>query len=106
MPDRKVLDELSASDNLWLQRIAIVTTLLLIRNNQFDDTLRIATRLLSHKHDLLHKAVGWMLREVGKRNLALLRSYLTTHHAVMSRTTLRYAIEKMNEDERQYWLNL
>lgn len=106
MPDRKVLDELSASDNLWLQRIAIVSTLLLIRNNQFDDTLRIATRLLSHKHDLIHKAVGWMLREVGKRNLALLRSYLTTHHAVMSRTTLRYAIEKMNEDERQYWLNL
>lgn len=52
MPDRKVLDELSASDNLWLQRIAIVSTLLLIRNNQFDDTLRIATRLLSHKHDL------------------------------------------------------
>jgi len=106
MPDRKVLDELSASDNLWLQRIAIVSTLLLIRNNQFDDTLRIATRLLSHKHDLIHKAVGWMLREVGKRNLDLLRSYLTTHHAAMARTTLRYAIEKMNEDERQYWLNL
>ena len=106
MPDRKVLDELSVNENLWLQRIAIVSTLQLIRNNQFDDTLRIATRLLPHKHDLIHKAIGWMLREVGKRNLALLRSYLTAHHATMSRTTLRYAIEKMNEDERQYWLNL
>lgn len=106
MPDRGVLDELSVSKNLWLQRIAIVSTQQLIRNNQFDDTLRIATRLLSHKHDLIHKAVGWMLREVGKRDLDLLRSYLKTHHAEMSRTTLRYAIEKMNEDERQYWLNL
>lgn len=106
MPNRSVLDKLSESSNLWLQRIAIVSTIMLIRNNQFDDTLRIATKLLSHKHDLIHKAVGWMLREVGKRDVALLRCYLTDHHAAMARTTLRYAIEKLNKEERQYWLSL
>ncbi len=104
MPDRGVLDTLAASDNLWEQRIAIVSTLELIRARQFDDTLRIASLLLDHPHDLIHKAVGWMLREVGKRDKDVLVDYLEANHARMARTTLRYAIEKFPDDERRAWL--
>lgn len=102
--DRSVLDKLAASDNLWKQRIAIVSTLELIRNRQFDDALRISEKLLSHPHDLIHKAVGWMLREIGKRDTSILRDFLSAHYKEMSRTTLRYSIEKMDEPERQHWL--
>ena len=105
MPSREILDRLATSENLWEQRIAIVSTITLIRERQFADTLRIATTLLHHPHDLIHKAVGWMLREVGKRDIDLLRSYLTEHCHSMSRTTLRYAIEKMSATERTHWLN-
>lgn len=104
MPSREILDRLAASENLWEQRIAIVSTIALIRQQQFADTLRISTILLSHPHDLIHKAVGWMLREVGKRDIDLLRSYLSQHCHGMSRTTLRYAIEKMSASERSHWL--
>lgn len=104
MPDRSILDRLSRSSNLWEQRIAIVSTLMLIRHHQYEDTLRIATALLYHPHDLIHKAVGWMLREVGKRDIDLLRSFLKQHHATMPRTALRYAIERMEEGERKKWL--
>ena len=104
MPSRNILDTLAASDNLWEQRIAIVSTSMLIRNNQYDDTLRIATCLLHHPHDLMHKAVGWMLREVGKRDIDTLRSFLALHHGSMPRTALRYAIERMNAEERKYWM--
>lgn len=106
MPPRGILDRLAASDNLWEQRIAIVSTISLIRANQYDDTLRIASKLLTHPHDLIHKAVGWMLREVGKRDIECLRSYLEKNHRAMPRTTLRYAIEKMDASERSYWLKL
>lgn len=106
MPPRDILDHLASSDNLWEQRIAIVSTLALIRAEQYDDTLRIATKLITHPHDLIHKAVGWMLREVGKRDIECLRSYLRTNHRLMSRTTLRYAIEKMDAAERAYWMRL
>lgn len=102
--DRATLDTLSHSDNLWEQRISVVSTLMLIRAGQFDDTLRIALTLLPHNHDLIHKAVGWMLREVGKRDTEVLRSFLAAHSARMSRTTLRYAIERMRGEERSYWL--
>lgn len=105
LPDRSVLDRLAASDNLWEQRIAIVSTLELIRDGQFDDTLRISTLLLDHPHDLIHKAVGWMLREVGKRDKDVLTDYLEANYARMTRTTLRYAIERFHEDERRRWLN-
>lgn len=105
MPSRDILDHLAESDNLWEQRIAIVSTLELIRHQQYADTLRIAERLLPHPHDLIHKAVGWMLREVGKRDMSILEDFLEQHHAAMSRTTLRYAIEKMEESRRQYWLH-
>lgn len=102
---RAVLDQLAASDNLWEQRIAIVSNLTLIRAGQFDDTLRIARRLLGHPHDLIHKATGWMLREIGKRNSAVLRDFLAENWNRMPRTALRYAIERLPEDERFYWLH-
>ena len=105
LPDRSLLDRLAQSDCLWEQRIAIVTCWMLIRADQFDDTFRLSARLLSHPHDLIHKAVGWMLREVGKRNKDLLEQYLDTYGSRMHRTTLRYAIEKMTETERRYWMN-
>ena len=104
LPDRHILDSLAASDNLWEQRIAIVSTSMLIRNRQYADTLRIAAKLLHHPHDLIHKAVGWMLREVGKRDIETLHSFLSEHHDAMPRTALRYAIERMNGDERNYWM--
>lgn len=102
--DRGILDTLADSDNLWEQRIAIVSTWMLIRNRQYDDALRISEKLLGHPHDLIHKAVGWMLREVGKHDIGLLRDFLATHYSRLHRTTLRYAIEKMDECERQRWL--
>lgn len=104
LPDRCLLDRLAQRPCLWEQRIAIVSTLALIRSGQYLDTLRIATLLLSHPHDLIHKAVGWMLREVGKRDLDLLRTYLAAHLRQMHRTTLRYAIERMTPLERQQWM--
>lgn len=102
--DRNILDTLAESDNLWEQRIAIVSTWMLIRNRQYDDALRIAEKLLCHQHDLIHKATGWMLREVGKHDIGLLRDFLATHYPHLHRTTLRYAIEKMDEYERKQWL--
>lgn len=104
MPDRSVLDRLAMSSCLWEQRIAIVTNWMLIRHDEYADTLRIADRLLHHPHDLIHKAVGWMLREVGKRRMDILEDYLERHSHEMHRTTLRYAIEKMNAPQRQWWL--
>lgn len=103
--DGRVLDDLSASESLWEQRIAIVSTFTLIKALQFDDTLRIAEGLLCHPHDLIHKAVGWMLREVGKRDTGTLRAFLKAHYQSLHRTTLRYAIEKMSASERLYWMN-
>lgn len=104
MPSRDILDTLAASDNLWEQRIAIVSTMMLIRHGQYDDTLRIASKLLPHRHDLIHKAIGWLLREIGKRDMAILETYLESHYREMPRTALRYAIERMPDEQRQYWL--
>ncbi len=104
MPDHDILDTLAESTNLWEQRIAIVSNLMLIRHGQLSDTLRIADKLLGHGHDLIHKAVGWMLREVGKRDIGVLEDYLETRHGSMHRTTLRYAIERMDEARRRYWM--
>lgn len=106
MPGRDILDSLAGSDNLWEQRIAIVSTGMLIRHGQYADTLRIAGKLLHHPHDLIHKAVGWMLREVGKRDIETLRRFLSHHHSRMPRTALRYAIERMDAGERKYWMDL
>ncbi|GHT36244.1 DNA alkylation repair protein [Bacteroidia bacterium] len=103
--DRSVLYDMAQSSSLWEQRIAIVSTIIFIRNYEFIDTLAISDILLSHKHDLIHKAVGWMLREVGKRDRDTLTSYIEQNSVKMSRTTLRYAIEHYPESERQYFLN-
>lgn len=104
LPDTGILDRLAASTNLWEQRIGIVTTLRLIQDGRFADTIRISEMLLTHRHDLIHKATGWMLRELGKRDMSMLTDFLERHYAEMPRTALRYAIEKMNEQERKYWL--
>jgi 3-methyladenine DNA glycosylase AlkD len=103
--DRGVLQRLASSSNLWEQRIAVLATLGLIRAGQFDDTLALCERFLGHPHDLMHKACGWMLREVGKRDAAVLRGFLDQHAPVMPRTMLRYAIEKMPERERKRYLS-
>lgn len=95
---------LARSESLWLQRIAIVTTLHFIRQGVYAYTFAIAEQLLGHPHDLIHKAVGWMLREVGKRDKALLADYLDRNCRRLPRTTLRYAIEKFPAPERQSWL--
>lgn len=92
---RKPLYRLAKSKSLWERRIAIVATQHFIRLNDFADTLAIARQLLGDKHDLIHKACGWMLREVGKRDEPLLRAFLTEHGAAMPRTMLRYAIERL-----------
>ena len=104
--DRAILYELAEEDHLWSQRIALISTLALIRKGQFSDTFFLAERLLPHKHDLIHKAIGWMLREVGKRNAGALEEFLHDHIRQMPRTTLRYAIERFEPAPRQYYLDL
>lgn len=102
--DRKVLYKLAKSENLWEQRIAIIATSYFITRNDFIDTLKISEILLHHEHDLIHKAVGWMLREVGKRNINVEIEFLDTHYKTMPRTMLRYAIERFPEKLRLNYL--
>lgn len=102
--DRSILYQLAESKLLWDQRIAVVATWLFIRNEQFDDTIYLAEKLLHHPHDLMQKAIGWMLREVGKKDLDVLRSFLNKYHKTMPRTMLRYSIEKMEKEERQHYM--
>ena len=102
---RNVLYKLAKSNNLWEKRIAIISTWIIIRNNEFDDTLKIAKILLNDKHDLIHKAVGWMLREVGKRDQKLEEEFLQKYYLRMPRVMLRYAIEKFEEEKRKFYLN-
>jgi 3-methyladenine DNA glycosylase AlkD len=101
---RKPLYRLARSSRLWDHRISILATLHFIRQNDFADTLKIAAMLLDDKEDLIHKAVGWMLREVGKRNVAALEGFLRRHHRIMPRTMLRYAIERFPEKKRRAYL--
>lgn len=98
---RKQLDRLAASRNLWKRRIAIVATLALIRDGEIDDTFRIANKLLRDRHDLIHKAVGWALREAGKVSRPALLKFLQAHYFAMPRTTLRYAIERFPPKQRK-----
>ena len=102
--DRSLLYRLAESENLWEQRISIVSTWAFIRRNDFGDTLELSERLIGHKHDLMHKAVGWMLREVGKQERQTLTDFLERNATRLPRTALRYAIEHYPEPERQYFL--
>jgi 3-methyladenine DNA glycosylase AlkD len=102
---RKPLYRLASSAGLWERRIAIVATQHFIRHDDYEDTIKISAMLLGDREDLIHKASGWMLREVGKRHRPKLEAFLREHHAVMPRTMLRYAIERFPKVERQAYLN-
>jgi 3-methyladenine DNA glycosylase AlkD len=102
---RKTLYALAKSNDLWQRRIAIMATFSFIKQSDFDDTLKISNTLLTDKHDLIHKAVGWMLREVGKRSLFTEERFLQQHYRKMPRTMLRYAIERFPEAKRKKYLH-
>ena len=102
--DKALLYRLVKSQNLWERRISIISTFYFIRQNEFDDTLKIAEILLNDKEDLIQKAVGWMLREVGKREIEIEEEFLQEHYMKMPRTMLRYAIEKFPETRRKMYL--
>lgn len=102
--DRKLLYKLAKEDHLWKQRVAVIATQYFIRHNDFKDTLALAEVLLSHPHDLIHKAVGWMLREIGNKDEKILTEFLERHYKKMPRTMLRYAIEKFNPEKRLAFL--
>lgn len=103
--DRKILYELAEDKNMWKQRVAIVSTMAFVRNWELDDTLKISKMLLNHEHDLIHKAVWWLLREVWKKDEKVLKDFLDKYANKMPRVMLRYAIEKLDEYDRKYYLN-
>jgi 3-methyladenine DNA glycosylase AlkD len=107
LPDKEdVIQRLAESDNLWQKRISMVFTWTTSRHNLPEYAIKYAKFHLADTHDLMHKAVGWMLRELGKNySMDALREFLADHRNQMHRTTLRYAIEKMDEKERQHWMN-
>ncbi|MBI2051634.1 DNA alkylation repair protein [Candidatus Roizmanbacteria bacterium] len=102
--DRSLLYKLAKSDNLWEKRIAVIATYAFIKKNQYNDTLKVSKMLSHDKHDLIQKAVGWMLRETGKRDQAVLESFLKKNYKIMPRTTLRYAIERFGEKKRKFYM--
>lgn len=102
--DRQPLYDFAVRDHLWKRRISIIATQHFIRRDDYGDTLRISALLLEDEHDLIHKAVGWMLREVGKRSMETEKRFLKEHYQKMPRTMLRYAIEKFPEPRRQQYL--
>lgn len=104
--DKSLVYELAKSENLWQKRISILTTFAFIRNGKTEDALKIYQIHLQDKHDLIHKAVGWMLRELGKKDIKTEEEFLNKFSKIMPRTMLRYAIEKFPEDKRKYYLNL
>ena len=102
--DRTILYSLADSSSLWEQRIAVVSTHHFIKNRDYADTIAICEKLINHRHDLIHKATGWMLREAGKRDEKVLLKFLDKHHKSMPRTMLRYSIEKLDEDQRKKYI--
>ena len=102
--EKALFYELADSGHLWRQRVAMISSFYWIKKGEFADALALAEKLKDHPHDLMHKAVGWMLREVGKRDLEIEMEFLKKHYQTMPRTALRYAIEKFPEDVRQDFL--
>lgn len=102
--DRSILRRLACSINLWERRVSVLATQQLIRSGQFQDTLALCRLLLNDREDLMHKACGWMLREVGKRDLSALLGFLDAHAGEMPRTMLRYALEKLTTEQRQRYM--
>lgn len=101
---KNILYELAKSENIWEKRIAIISTFDFIKKGEFEDTLAISELLLNDKHDLIHKAIGWMLREVGKRDLEIEEKFLRQHYHSIPRTSLRYAIERFDDEKRKRYL--
>ena len=103
--DRSILGRLARSSNLWERRAAVIATQTLIRAGQFRDTLELCELLLQDREDLMHKACGWMLREVGKRDLPTLLAFLQKWAGSMPRTMLRYSLERLDRDQRRFFLD-
>ncbi len=103
--ERSVLDRLAASNVLWERRVAVLATFSLIKNDEFAEIIELAERLMSDGHDLMNKAIGWMLREMGKLDPSQLEKFLKNHAKVMPRTMLRYSIEKLSREDRTKWMN-
>lgn len=101
---RKILYQLAKSKSIWENRISMLATYTFIKNHDYSDTVKIAEILLHHEHDLIHKAVGWMLREVGNIEQKPEEDFLKKHYKTMPRTTLRYAIEKFSETKRKFYM--
>ncbi len=104
--ERDILYKLAESSNMWERRISVVATLAYVRKNDLEDAVRLCSFHIEDPHDLMHKAVGWVLREIGKKDMSRLRDFLHEHKAKIARTTLRYAIEKMEKEERTYFMTL
>ncbi|MGL5319082.1 MAG: DNA alkylation repair protein, partial [Bacteroidales bacterium] len=104
--DRSLLYKLVKSENLWERRISVITTLAFVRNNDLKDALSLCEILLQDPEDLMRKAVGWVLREIGKKDEQTLKEFLKAHIGRLSRTSLRYAIERLSPEERSYFMQL
>jgi len=102
--DKKILYKLAKSKNIWERRIAVLTTFYFIKQNDFTDSLKLVQTLLTDTHDLMHKAVGWMLREIGKRDQKILEQFLSQNYTQMPRTMLRYAIERLPENKKRFYM--
>lgn len=102
--ERRMLIALAKSNNLWQRRVAIIATFYFIKQKHFTDTIKIVSILIHDSHDLIHKACGWMLREIGKQELSVLINFLNQYHKLMPRTMLRYAIEKLPQKQRRKYL--
>ena len=102
--EKEIIYKFAKSESVWERRIAMLTTFQFIKNKKFEDTFKIAEILMNDKHDLIHKAVGWMLREIGKRDQNAEEKFLMKHYKKMPRTMLRYAIEKFDQKKREFYM--